>query len=295
MIDKCPYCGSTEIIYDSERGEYICTNCGTVLQEHVVDLTGGRKAYDEEERRRRLTATPTIGLGSKYSLREMRLLSYGLSRRKMTIRELAYKHYEKAVREVLYFLKSCMNIDVDMSEIPKTLLTICEEAEAEYGDRGYRICKASILMYFRYVKNIQLTGTNMKYVEKNLRLDPQDLVEGKKLLLKYMGNDIMIEPALEKAIKYIDERFRPLVRKIVKRLISDSNIVRTMHRSIPCLAIMLVIMLAERLNIGDPYAIREIALREGICSRGFIRNLKKLNECVEIEIYLTDSSPPIRV
>ena len=36
-IKRCPSCGNTEIIFDNERGEYICNNCGLVIEENVTD------------------------------------------------------------------------------------------------------------------------------------------------------------------------------------------------------------------------------------------------------------------
>ncbi|NPA69743.1 MAG: transcription initiation factor IIB family protein [Crenarchaeota archaeon] len=32
----CPYCGSRNVILDPERGEYVCTNCGTVIDVEYV-------------------------------------------------------------------------------------------------------------------------------------------------------------------------------------------------------------------------------------------------------------------
>ncbi len=32
----CPYCGSRNVILDSERGEYVCTNCGTAIDVEYV-------------------------------------------------------------------------------------------------------------------------------------------------------------------------------------------------------------------------------------------------------------------
>ncbi|MCD6488972.1 MAG: transcription initiation factor IIB family protein [Desulfurococcales archaeon] len=34
----CPECGSKDIIFDYERGEYICMRCGTVIKERVIDV-----------------------------------------------------------------------------------------------------------------------------------------------------------------------------------------------------------------------------------------------------------------
>nr|WP_243665755.1 TFIIB-type zinc ribbon-containing protein [Vulcanisaeta sp. JCM 16159] len=34
----CPNCGSTDIVFDPERGELVCRHCGLVIEEHVMDL-----------------------------------------------------------------------------------------------------------------------------------------------------------------------------------------------------------------------------------------------------------------
>jgi len=46
---SCPLCGSSEIIDDSHRGERICTNCGTVIEEKKFDFSADRRAFTAEE------------------------------------------------------------------------------------------------------------------------------------------------------------------------------------------------------------------------------------------------------
>jgi transcription initiation factor TFIIB len=47
--EKCPECGSVNILHDSEAGEYICGNCGLVLHEHVIDRGPEWRAFKEEK------------------------------------------------------------------------------------------------------------------------------------------------------------------------------------------------------------------------------------------------------
>ncbi len=60
---KCPDCGSTKIIYDPVRGESVCGICGSVISESMVDLTQEWRAFDEDQRSRRVRTgaalTPT--------------------------------------------------------------------------------------------------------------------------------------------------------------------------------------------------------------------------------------------
>lgn len=46
---KCPECGSTEILVDTERGEKICSKCGLILDESMVDTQQDWRAFDNEE------------------------------------------------------------------------------------------------------------------------------------------------------------------------------------------------------------------------------------------------------
>jgi transcription initiation factor TFIIB len=60
---RCPECGSGSIRYDYIRGESVCEQCGTVLKESMIDLTQEWRAFDEDQRSRRVRTgavlTPT--------------------------------------------------------------------------------------------------------------------------------------------------------------------------------------------------------------------------------------------
>jgi len=59
----CPDCKSESINYDPIRGETICGGCGAVLKESQIDLTQEWRAFDEDQRSRRVRTgaalTPT--------------------------------------------------------------------------------------------------------------------------------------------------------------------------------------------------------------------------------------------
>lgn len=60
----CPICGSNEIIYDHERGQYVCAQCGAVLSEKAIDRGPEWRAFTPEEREKRSRVgspiTPTV-------------------------------------------------------------------------------------------------------------------------------------------------------------------------------------------------------------------------------------------
>ena len=49
----CPSCGSTALIFDSERGELVCNNCGLVIEENVTDTGPEWRAFDADQRNSR--------------------------------------------------------------------------------------------------------------------------------------------------------------------------------------------------------------------------------------------------
>lgn len=61
---KCPQCGSTRLVYDPNRGEVICAECGYVMSEREVDLGAEWRAFTPEERERRSrVGAPISGYG----------------------------------------------------------------------------------------------------------------------------------------------------------------------------------------------------------------------------------------
>ncbi|MGC8649052.1 MAG: transcription initiation factor IIB [Candidatus Micrarchaeia archaeon] len=52
-ITTCPSCGSTNLIFDSERGELVCNNCGLIIEENVSDQGPEWRAFDADQKNSR--------------------------------------------------------------------------------------------------------------------------------------------------------------------------------------------------------------------------------------------------
>ena len=61
-VFRCPECSHEEIITDKHRGECICSNCGIILEEHMIDLGAEWRAYNsaEYEERCRVGSLPIL-------------------------------------------------------------------------------------------------------------------------------------------------------------------------------------------------------------------------------------------
>jgi len=59
-IDRCPECGSTNLIEDYDMGEIVCGDCGLVVGENVIDKGPEWRAFTQEEKESRSrVGTPT--------------------------------------------------------------------------------------------------------------------------------------------------------------------------------------------------------------------------------------------
>ncbi len=52
-VVKCLECDSRDIVHDPQRGELICSGCGVVLSESLIDHRPGMRAFTPEEKARR--------------------------------------------------------------------------------------------------------------------------------------------------------------------------------------------------------------------------------------------------
>ncbi|MBI2545380.1 MAG: transcription initiation factor IIB [Candidatus Aenigmarchaeota archaeon] len=50
---KCPDCGNTNFLEDSQRGELVCSNCGLVMEESMIDTGQEWRAFDTEQMSKR--------------------------------------------------------------------------------------------------------------------------------------------------------------------------------------------------------------------------------------------------
>ncbi len=58
----CPECGYAFIRYDPIRGESVCERCGCVIKESMIDMTQEWRAFDEDQRSRRVRAGAALTL-----------------------------------------------------------------------------------------------------------------------------------------------------------------------------------------------------------------------------------------
>ncbi|MCY0859496.1 MAG: transcription initiation factor IIB family protein [Sulfolobaceae archaeon] len=92
---SCPHCNSNNIIYDYERGTYVCADCGFVLEENVADLGPEWRAYTPQDRlERERTGSPLTPKVHDFGL----TTKIGASRAKDKIKLLKLQRMQNSLR-----------------------------------------------------------------------------------------------------------------------------------------------------------------------------------------------------
>jgi transcription initiation factor TFIIB len=66
LVDKCPECGSTNLVHDYDTGETVCGDCGLVLYEQMMDKGPEWRAFTQEEKASR----SRVGVPTSYSVHD---------------------------------------------------------------------------------------------------------------------------------------------------------------------------------------------------------------------------------
>jgi transcription initiation factor TFIIB len=66
LAEKCPECGSLNLIHDYDTGETVCGECGLVLHEHMMDKGPEWRAFTQEEK----AARSRVGVPTSYSVHD---------------------------------------------------------------------------------------------------------------------------------------------------------------------------------------------------------------------------------
>ncbi|UCG37345.1 MAG: transcription initiation factor IIB [Candidatus Bathyarchaeota archaeon] len=66
LSDKCPECASKNLIHDSDSGETVCSSCGLVIREQMMDKGPEWRAFTQEEKASR----SRVGVPTSYSVHD---------------------------------------------------------------------------------------------------------------------------------------------------------------------------------------------------------------------------------
>ena len=67
VLEKCPECGGTSFFRDYSRGEIVCSNCGLIISEYIIDSGPEWRAFtsDEQLKKSRIGSPMTLTIHDK--------------------------------------------------------------------------------------------------------------------------------------------------------------------------------------------------------------------------------------
>ncbi len=110
-MERCPLCGSDKVIFDYERGEYVCTECGEVLGERVIDQGPEWRSFDHEDWLTKVRAEPIdpvryeggVASTTLYGLKDSSGRRLSVERvtqmRRLSIIQKGYQSLERSLRQ----------------------------------------------------------------------------------------------------------------------------------------------------------------------------------------------------
>mgnify|MGYP001772563390 FL=1 len=204
---RCPNCSNDSITFDTSRGSYICTNCGYVLDDYVIDQGPEWRAYTEEDRlERERTGSPMTAKVHDWGLTTR--IGYSRAKDKAKIQRLRIIQNKLRVsakdRKLVTYL-SVLNNEAAKLNLPEyvketaSLLVrrIIEEGKAKRIDMYVLI--AAVLYYSCQVNKIP---KSLQEIKNNYGITSSDLWKALDRVQKVAKSSLEFKPNI-KPTEYI--------------------------------------------------------------------------------------------
>jgi len=197
--DKCPECGSTNLVHDYDTGETVCVNCGLVLHEQMIDKGPEWRAFTQEEKESRSRVggpasysvfdkglSTTIGrmdrdaFGRKLPL-STRLQMWRL--RKWQIRSRVHASVERNLAQAMSKLDRLSDKLYTRGSIKENAAMIYRKALEKGLVRGRSIAAMVAAALYAACRNSETPRTLREIAEESL-VDKKDVARCYRLLLR---------------------------------------------------------------------------------------------------------------
>ncbi len=300
-ITTCPECKGTHIIRDPNRGELICSDCGLVLEEELIDYGPDWRSFDNEEYEKKAhvgaPVSPLIhdgGLTTEISYQnrdsygnplsnKARAQVYRLRKwqRRIRIRSSTERNLAEAL-SLLMRISSAMNLPRDVRETAALIYRRAAEKDLIRGRTIDGILAAALYAACRqchvprtFDEVSKFTGIAKKDIARNyrflsrelkLRLPPASPLE----YLKLFGNRLHLSgEAQAKAREILDQAEK-------EKLTVGQNPLGIVAASLYIASVL----------CGDKKTQREVAEQVGVTEVTIRNKYKQLSERLGIDIAL---------
>ena len=201
-VEKCGECGSKDLVYDHDRAEVVCTNCGLVVSEKVVDHGPEWRAFDQEQKDRKERVGAPIsyvmhdkGLSTLIDWRNKdihgRHLGPGMRARIYRLRkwQTRIKVIDSSERNLAYALSELARISSRLG-IPKNVqeatAVIYRKALQEKIVRGRSIEGMTSASLYTACRRCNLPRT-LDEIEEASSVDKREIGRNYRLLVKFLS------------------------------------------------------------------------------------------------------------
>lgn len=237
-VERCPVCNASResFVFNDERGEVVCSVCGNVVEESLVDL--GPEWRDPEAARAPVSKTPYVSLGTTsmgtiVDLRQRGQITPEVKRKVQLLRRWVEKRTidssERAVldaRDVLSQVKA-------LRQIPEYIVRDTEYKYQELVKRGlHGARKEAVIATLVYVCRQREYPCNPKEFIKLLDLDPKKFARAIKQVRELIGGRVQIPKPVKQLPRIlakldIDDECKIRVQLIAREILS--RIERIVH------------------------------------------------------------------
>lgn len=204
---RCPYCNYDKLVYDQERGRVVCPNCGSVIEDRVLDLEPEWILKRVEKSISVVRAQPTKFniLGSKVG---------GSSTQRLTQRQISIFNscVENVAKNQIQYVTSIIEqkfgvkVPENVKEFAFRVLTyiLKRERESKHNVKDMFSLTLAIVVYSCKLHGIPITLTQVKY---GLGIDITKIGKGLKKIFQHFGKLVVSSEKHDKSlIKYIFEK-----------------------------------------------------------------------------------------
>ncbi len=242
LASRCPECQSNDVVSDEQRGERVCSRCGLVIQDHVVNPENERRSFTQEERdKRSRTGAPVTNLSVDMGLTTV------IGKPGQVLTKSAYKWHNRlewAKRNVLIATNEIKRIGSNLSpprDVLEDAAIIYKKANKKGLLRGRSIKAMVIACLYSACRLAGIPRTLQEILDES-NVDSRDVRKAYRTLI---GELHMKVPALA-------------LESLVPRLVSDLRLSSAVERRV---VDVLKKVKDQRSNVGkDPKGIVAAAL-----------------------------------
>ncbi len=188
---RCPVCGSTDIIFDEETGNYVCRRCGAVVMERYIDQGPEWRAFTPEERERRgrtgAPLSPTLhdqGLTTVIDHRDRDALGKRLSpRRRFEVQKLRKWQMRSRIQTGME-----RNLSIAMNELEKMAAAL--NLPKPIKDEAAVIYRKAVEKGLVRGRSINSVVAAVIYIASRIHKQPKTLDEISKEIKEKLGENI---------------------------------------------------------------------------------------------------------